>query len=395
MGSGILSGVRVLDFTWVLAGPYATRILADFGAEVIKVQSKKTGQGTENNLTGYFSHWNRNKRSITLDMSHPEAKDLLLRLVKVSDVVVENFSPRVMKNWGLDYERLKEVKPNIIMLSLSAFGQTGPWRDFVAFGPTLQALSGLTYLTSYSKEFPIGIGYAYSDIVAGLYGALAVLVALEFKDRTGKGQHIDLSQFEALCTTLGPTLMDVFINHRDILPQGNRSENIPASPYGCYRCSGEDSWCVIAVFNDEEWEKLCKIMGNPSWSKNPKFSILSNRKKNEEELNMLIEEWTVNYTSEQIVERLQKEGISAGVVQNAQDLANDPHLKARGFFIPLEHRVLGKTYGDASPIKFQEYSKDTWRASPLLGEDNHYVFTKLIGLTEEEFSSYVERGIIG
>ena len=158
MNQGILKGLRILDFTWVLAGPYATRILADFGAEVIKVQSKKTAGGVESNLTGYFSHWNRNKRSITLDMSHPEAKEIVLRLARISDVVIENFSTRVMSNWGLDYDRLKEVKPDLIMVSMSAMGQTGPWKDFVAFGPTLQALSGLTYLTSFAQESPLGIG---------------------------------------------------------------------------------------------------------------------------------------------------------------------------------------------------------------------------------------------
>jgi crotonobetainyl-CoA:carnitine CoA-transferase CaiB-like acyl-CoA transferase len=172
MNQGILKGLRILDFTWVLAGPYATRILADFGAEVIKVQSKKTAGGVESNLTGYFSHWNRNKRSITLDMSHPGANEIILRLARISDVVIENFSTRVMSNWGLAYDRLKEVKPDLIMVSMSAMGQTGPWKDFVAFGPALQALSGLTYLTQH-QESPLGVGYAYADLVAGLYAALA------------------------------------------------------------------------------------------------------------------------------------------------------------------------------------------------------------------------------
>lgn len=177
----ILSGLRVLDFTWVLAGPYATRILADFGAEVIKVQSKKTARGAESNLTGYFNTWNRNKRSITLDMSYPEAKEIVLKLMEISDVVIENFSTRVMANWGLNYERLKEVRPNLIMVSISGMGQTGPWKDFVAFGPTLHALSGLTYLTSYNKDSPIGLGYSYADPIAGLYAALAILAALEYE----------------------------------------------------------------------------------------------------------------------------------------------------------------------------------------------------------------------
>ena len=209
---GILNGLRVLDFSWVLAGPYATRILADFGAEVIKVQSQKTAEGAESNRTGYFNAWNRNKLGITLNMTHPEAAEIVLKLAGISDVVVENFSPRVMSNWGLDYARLREVKSDLIMVSLSAMGQNGPWKDFVAFGPTLQALSGLTYLTSFAQDDPMGLGYAHADHIAGLYTTIAILSALEHRDRTGEGQYIDISEFEAVCTLLGPALMDTKMN---------------------------------------------------------------------------------------------------------------------------------------------------------------------------------------
>jgi crotonobetainyl-CoA:carnitine CoA-transferase CaiB-like acyl-CoA transferase len=395
MNQGILSGLRVLDFTWILAGPYATRILGDFGAEVIKVQSKKTAMGPESNLTGYFNHWNRNKRSITLDMSYPEAREIVLRLVKMSDLLIENFSPRVMSNWGLDYERLKEVKPDLIMLSMSAMGQEGPWKDFVAYGPTLQALSGLTYLTSYTKESPVGVGYAYADPIAGLYAAFAVLSALEYRDRTGQGQYIDLSEYEAICSLVGPALLNVSINRKDILPRGNSSEAVPAAPYGCYQCSGIDRWCVIAVFNETEWEKFCILLGRPDWTKEERFSTLSKRKEHEEELNKLVEQWTIQYAPEEVVNFLQGEGISAGTVQNAKDLANDPHLISRDYFIQLNHPVLGKTVSDTSPIKMMEDSRVEWKAAPLLGEDNQYVYRDLLGFTEDELSSYVGRGIIG
>jgi len=394
MNQGILKGLRILDFTWVLAGPYATRILADFGAEVIKVQSKKTAGGVESNLTGYFSHWNRNKRSITLNMSTPETKEIVLRLARISDVVIENFSTRVMSNWGLDYERLKEVRPDIIMVSMSAMGQTGPWKDFVAFGPALQALSGLTYLTSFAQESPPGLGYAYADPVAGLHAALAILAALEFRDRTGKGQSIDLSQYEAMCTLLGPALLNASANHKDISPQGNHSDNVPAAPYGCYQCSGVDRWCVIGVFNESEWENLCTILGRPDWTREERFSHLSKRKENKEDLDRFLEHWTLQHSPEEVVTLLQQGGVAAGVVQNAEDLANDPHLRARDFFIPLEHPVLGKTIADASPIKFKENSRVEWESAPLLGEDNRYVYMELLGFTEGELSSYIEKGII-
>jgi crotonobetainyl-CoA:carnitine CoA-transferase CaiB-like acyl-CoA transferase len=394
MSKGILSGLRVLDFTWVLAGPYATRILADFGAEVIKIQSKKTAKGSESNLTGYFNHWNRNKRSITLDMSFPEARGMVLKLTAMSDVLIENFSPRVMSNWGLDFEKLKEVRSDLIMVSMSAMGQTGPWKNYVAFGPTLQALCGLTNLTSHTKRSPLGLGYAYADAISGLYAVLTVLAALQYRDRTGEGQHIDLSEYEAICTVLGPTFLDISINHTEVFPQGNRSDNILAAPYGCYKCSGVDRWCVIAVFDETEWQALCEVMGSPNWTEEERFSTLSKRKENADELDKFLEQWTLQNTPEEVVNLLQKAGIPAAVVQNAEDLAKDPQLIAREFFVHLEHPILGRTISDASPIKFEESFTKGWKAAPFLGEDNRKVYMELLGLTEGEFSSYVEKGII-
>ena len=395
MVEGILNGLRVLDFTWMVAGPYATRILADFGAEVIKVQSKKTARGAESNLTGYFNTWNRNKRSITLDMAYPEARELILKLTGISDVVIENFSPRVMSNWGLNYEKLKEVRPDLIMVSMSAMGQTGPWKDYVAFGPTLHALSGLTYLTSFEKDSPMGLGYAYADPIAGLYAAFAVLAALEYRDRTGQGQYIDLSEYEALCTLMGPSLLNISLQDQEILPQGNCPGYIAAAPYGCYQCSGTDRWCVIAVLNEKEWEILCRLLGHPDWTREERFATATRRKENRKELDELLTQWTIQHTAEEVADLLQRAGISAGVVQNAEDLSRDPQLMARDFWVELDHPVLGKTLSDRSPIRFKEDLTADWKAAPLLGEDNRYVFLELLGLTEGEFSSYTEKGVIG
>lgn len=395
MNRGILNGLRVLDFTRVLAGPYTTRILADFGAEVIKVQSRRTARSGEANLTAYFCNWNRNKRSITLDLNHHEARRIVLRLAGISDVVVENFSPRVMSNWGLNYEKLKVVNPDLIMVSMSGMGQTGPWKDFVAFAPTIQSLGGLTYLTSFSPDCPTGLGHSYADVIVGLYGALGILAALEHRDRTGQGQHIDLSEYEAICTLIGPTLLDVFANSRDILPQGNRSPYLPAAPYGCYKCRGKDRWCVIAVFDDNEWNALCRALGHPRWAEEKRFSTLSERKEHTEELDELLERWTTKQTAEDVVQILQKAGVPAGIVQNAQDLANDSHLLARRVFAHLEHPVLGNTVTDTYPTKLEDYQRDNWKAAPSLGEDNAYVCKELLGLSEAEFSSYIEGGIIG
>ena len=395
MNKGVLNGFRVLDFTWMLAGPYATRILADFGAEVIKVQSGKTAGGAESNLRGYFNTWNRNKRGITLNMSHPEAREIALRLTGISDVVIENFSPRVMSNWGLDYEKMKEVRPDLIMVSMSAMGQTGPWRDFVAYGPTIQALSGLTYLTSFSQDAPMDLGYSYADVIAGLYAALAVLAALEYRDRTGKGQYVDISEYEAMCTLMGPAILDAYLNNNEILPKGNESDHIPAAPYGCYRCLRMDRWCVIAVFNEAEWQTLCHVMGHPPWTRKERFSTLSKRKAHADELDELLGQWTAKYTSEELVRLLQEAGVPAGAVQNAKDIAKDPQLRARDYFMKLEHPALGMVASDASPIKFSGSVTADWKAASLLGEDNHYVYTELLGLTESELSLYIEKGVIG
>jgi crotonobetainyl-CoA:carnitine CoA-transferase CaiB-like acyl-CoA transferase len=390
-----LHGIRVLDFTWMLAGPYATRIFADFGAEVIKIQSKKTAKGAESNLTGYFNTWNRNKRSITLDMAYPEAREMVLKLTEKSDVVIENFSPRVMSNWGLDYGKLKEVKPDLIMLSMSAMGQGGPWKDYVAFAPTLHALSGLTSLTSFEKDAPIGLGYAYADIVAGLYAAFAVLAGMEYRDRTGQGQYIDLSEYEAICTLMGPSLLDTLLNDKEILPEGNCPDYIAAAPYGCYKCSGEDRWCVVAVGTEEEWRSLCRVLGHPEWMNEDRFTTSAKRTENRKELDELLTKWTIQHKAEEVVSLLQEAGVSSGVVQNAEDLSRDPQLMARNFFVQLEHPALGKTVSDSSPVRFEEDFTVGWKAAPQLGDDNRYVFLELLGLTESELSSYAEKGIIG
>jgi crotonobetainyl-CoA:carnitine CoA-transferase CaiB-like acyl-CoA transferase len=394
MQSAILQGLRVVDLTRIVAGPHTTRMLADFGAEVIKVQSAKMATGIESNTTPYFCAWNRNKRSITLDMDQHEAREILLKLVKISDIVVENFSPRVMSNWDLDYAALKESNENLIMLSMSATGQSGPWKDFVAYGPTVQSLGGLTFLTSYSREAPMGFGYAYADMVSGLYGAISILAALEHRDRCGQGQHIDLSEYEAVCTTIGPALIDAHFNQNQVVPGGNEAEQRPAAPYGCYKCSGEDRWCVIAVFTEDEWQSLCGVLGNPAWSVGEKFSSMASRKKYKAILDTHISEWTAELTAENVADCLQQAGIAAGVVQNAENLANDPQLTAGEFFTSLNHPVLGEIKTDTYPLKFRNCSPTPWKASPLLGEANQYVFQELLGMKKTTIQSYIDEGII-
>ncbi len=390
-----LAGVRVLDFTWMLAGPYATRMLADFGAEVIKVQSRKVATGAEQNDTSYFATWNRNKLGITLDLSRPEARGLVLDLVKKCDVVIENFTPRVMDNWGLNYEKLKQVNPGLVMVSLSGFGHSGPWRDFAALGPTEQALSGLTQLTSYSRGKPDGIGFAYADHVSGLYAALAVTSALYRRDVIGQGAYLDISEYEAACSLLGPAIIDYALNGNAARPTGNRPSGQPAAPHGCYPCAGEDRWCAIAVFSENEWRALCELVGNPNWSREERFGNLQRRCDNSEELDALIAGWTAGYEPQKLMDILQTAGVPAAIVSKADDLARDPHLAERGFFTDLIHPILGRLRSDGSPIRLSATPAGCRKAAPMLGEDNRRVFVDLLGMDVGQFESYVNDGIIG
>ena len=389
-----LKGIRVLDLTRVLAGPYCTRILADFGAEVIKIQSKRTARGAESNGTPYFNAWNRGKRSITLNLDLPEARDLFLALVKISDLVIENFSPRVMSNWNLNYGRLKEIKSDLIMLSMSAAGQTGPWKDLVAFAPTIHSLSGMTHLTSFSEDSPYGPGFAYSDIIAGLFGVFSILNALECREKTGSGLFIDLSEYEAMSYLIGPALIETFANSNPVKPSGNSSSYINAAPHGCYKCSGEDEFCVIAVFNDSEWAALCDVLGNPSWTNEERFSSVEKRSDNATALDQLIQEWTESFSAEEVVTLLQNAKVSAGIVQNAQDLAMDTQLKFRNFFVDIDHPLLGVHKTDTFPVLFDGNRIKSLKPSPLLGEDNEYVFKDLLNLDQEKIESYINKGII-
>jgi len=389
----VLAGIRVIDFTRMLSGPYATRILGDFGAEVIKIQSRSTAQGVERNDTPYFGAWNRNKRSICLNLNRPEARDLILKLTARSDIVVENFSPRAMANWGLTYKRLRQVKPDLIMASISAMGQTGPWKNYVGYAPTFHALSGIIAQSSQSPEVPIEIGNPYGDVIAGLYAAIAILASLEYRNRTGKGQYIDISAYEAMCTLLGSSLMeDHFVLTENGPPKAMESYGADAL-CGCYPCSGDDRWCVIRIVHDTEWQSLCRILNKSEWMSH-KFSANAWRRKHRSELDKVIAEWTIRYSPKTIVRRLQKEGIAAGVVQNAEDLARDTQLAARRFFISMEHPALGTTHSDRSALWPWRETPAGWKAAPLLGEDNRYVFVELLGKSEADFQSLIKNGII-
>ncbi len=389
--SSVLHNIRILDFTWVLAGPYATRIMADFGAEVIKIQPL-VPEEEDTFSRGYYNTWNRNKLGVTLNLSKPQGVALAKKLVAISDAVVENFTPRVMANWGLDYDSLKKVKPDLIMLSMSTMGGSGPWRHYAGFGPTVQAFSGITYLTSYPSKPPLGLGSSYADHIAGLLACLALLGALEYRQRTGEGQYIDVSQVEAMSSLLGDAILDYTVNGKEAEPVGNSSAE--AAPHGVYRCRGDDRWCAIAVFTDGEWQGFKLALGNPPWAEGRRFASLAARLKNSEQLNRLVEGGTKEHTAEEAMALLQERGVAAGVVQDASDLAQDPQLKQRGFFIELDHPELGKTISDAVPIKLSDTPARYTRAAPVLGQDNDYIYGELLGMSEDELAELRQQGII-
>jgi benzylsuccinate CoA-transferase BbsF subunit len=382
----VLHNIRILDFSWVLVGPYATRILADFGAEVIKVQPLLPREEDEFRR-GYYNTWNRNKLGITLNLNKPEGIALAKRLVNISDAVVENFTPRVMANWGLDYESLKEIKPDIIMLSLSTMGNSGPWRDYTGFGPTIQAFSGMIYLTSFPGKPPLGLGISYADHIAGLIGCLALLGALEYRQKTGEGQYIDLSQVEAMASLLGGAILDYQLKGREVGAVGNSSTE--AAPHGVYRCKGDDRWCAIAVFSDEEWRGFKRALGNPPWAEDKNLATFSRRLRNKARLDRLVADWTKEHTAEEVMTLLQGQGVAAGVVQDARELAKDPQLKERGFFIEL-----GKAISDGVPVRLSRTPARYRRVAPTLGQDNDYVYKKLLGMSEGELAGLRQMGIV-
>jgi len=377
-----LVGIRVLDFTWILAGPFTTAMMADYGAEVIKVQSHKIANGTEQNDSYYFATLNRNKRSITLDMSKPEARDLALQLAGKCDIVIQNFTPRVMENWGLDYETFKKANPAIIMVNLSAMGNTGPWRDFAALADTIEALSGLI-----DPGDPLLTGYPCSDIVSGLFTFNAILAALEQRRQKGLGCNIDISEFEAMCSFMGP---QVFASINNECP----SEGNAAAPSGCYKCRGKDRFCYISVHTQEQWMKLRQAMGNPGWAEQPQFSSAEERNKNKEELDKHLGLWTAGYNAKSLVRLLQAGGIPCSVLSDASALAKDPQLKSRGFFNTYIHPSLGEITYAVSPLKRSLTSPQLIKPAPLLGEDNDYVFSDIMGIDKGTIKEYIGKKIL-
>jgi benzylsuccinate CoA-transferase BbsF subunit len=387
-----LDGVRVLDFTWVVAGPVTTRTLADLGAEVIKVE-RRASLDFGDRRGGLSGSLMRGKQSVVLDLNDPRGLDLARRLAAISDVVIDNFSARVMANLGLDYESLCALRPDIVCVRMTGFGLTGPDRDHVSYGPTLQAIAGYTLLMAEPGQPPAGFGYSYSDLAGGNLGALAVLAALWHRRRTGRGQLVDLAQLEAVASLLGPTLLARATDGGVSKPAGNASQEAPGAPHGVYPCAGDDRWLAITIFSDAEWERLTATLG---WTFEPRFARRDDRVHHAAELDRLVAAWTRGQRAEEAMALLQRAGIACGLVANAEDLCvRDPQLAARGHFVDVATPEGLSVRLDGPPYLLSETPAHPSGPGPLLGEHGDRVLTDLLGLDEEAIRALRLAGVVG
>jgi crotonobetainyl-CoA:carnitine CoA-transferase CaiB-like acyl-CoA transferase len=395
-----LEGVRILDFTWVVAGPVATRILADQGAEVIKIErgDKDATSVMGPRRVGLQGELHRNKRSAAINMTKPRGVELARRLAAMSDLVMDNFSARVMRMWGMDYDTLAKIKPDIISISMSGLGHTGPRCNYVSYGPTLQALAGFTRMMADSRGEPAGYGYSYADMAGGYSGALAALIALWHRKRTGRGQFVDLSQFEALASLVGPALLDISVNDRAQVPPGWRSQEGPAAPHGAYRCrrrgDDNDRWIVIAVRSQAEWERFVVALDNPAWVTDPKFRTLYLRMRNREELDANVSRWAATVDAEAAMALLQRAGVAAGVALNGADLSVDPQLAERDFFAHVKLPDGGSTRLTGVPMQLSATPGSVRTVAPEVGEDNDYILGELLGLSRADREELIAEGVV-
>ena len=422
-----LEGIRVVDITVIYAGPFATMHLADWGAEVIRVESTKHFQvltrggmarppqeiisnpTRTGGLATYckrdvtFRPWNRwtlfnaharNKLGCTMDLTQPRGKELFKKLIQVSDVFLESNTPHVMENLGLTYDVLKEVNPRLIMLSMPGFGQYGPYKYYRSLGVHQECFIGHTFLRGYPDSDPSTTSTLFhADEASGATAAFAVLAALHYRDRTGKGQFINMAQAEATMPHLGEAIMDYTMNKRVQTSSGNRLPG--AAPCGCYRCQGEDRWINITVTSDEEWEGLCRAMGEPQWTREERFSDSPSRDKHQDELDKLIEEWTIKENHYTLMYLLQREGVPAGPVIFEDDAYTDPHLKERGFFEELTHEECGTHLYPGLGWRMSK-TPNNLRLPPVrLGEHNEYVYKQVLKVSDEEYRKLEKEGHIG
>lgn len=400
-----LEGIVVCDFSWVGAGPIATNVLGQCGADVIKIESKsrpdllrtggpfKDGIGEGLERSGYFANRNTNKKGISLDMNHPKARAVVVRLIRKSDIIINNFRVGQMEKWNLGWEDVKKINPRIIYVTMSLQGETGPQKNYMGFGVNLNALCGLTARACFPGERPFGTGTNYTDhVMAPSHTLFGIMAALLDRERTGKGQTVAISQLKS-AISMAPTSAMAYAANDDILgPVGFSDPD--AAPHGVFAARGYRKWIAIAVFAESEWGALKKVMGNPEWAEDQRFNSVKNRKGNEEELNGYIEEWTKRRYADWLMNELIQNGVRAGVVNDARGAIEDEHLRQRDFWSYLDHPVMGTTLYNRAPIRFSKTPLRMESAAPLLGQHTREVLTGMLDYTEVEVNTLLEEKVL-
>jgi crotonobetainyl-CoA:carnitine CoA-transferase CaiB-like acyl-CoA transferase len=406
-----LEGVRILDFTWLGAGAKSTRHLAAYGAEVIRIEWKgkmdflrlarpyqlaadedPATTGDSVNRSASFNNLNPGKLGISLNLRHPKGKELFRSLLPKADVVLDNYTADTLKDWGFGYEVMDAIRPGIIYVQSPGFGYRGPYRDYRSYGPTAAAVAGITHMAGLPDRYPSGWGFSYMDVVTPWNIAIAVLACLRYRERTGKGQWIDLSQAGPGYLLTGTALLDYAVNGREYVRTGNRSPYLPAAPHGAYPCAGEEAWVAIACFSDDDWRRLVEALGNPSWAGQPRFATLDGRLANQDALDACLGETTRGWDRYALMEVLQGAGVAAGVCQTPADrFDTDPQHRARGEYRMVSHAELGEYAVEEVPSRWSRTQPHTGgtegRGAPCYGEHNARVYGELLGLGAEELAA--------
>ncbi len=397
----ILEGIRIIALTTGYAGPYAGRLLAQYGAEIIKVESQSGGLDSFRHYGQYksldaaprFIECNLGVRSVTINLKNPTGVRLVTELAARSDAILQNFRPNVLDRLGLGDEELRKVNPGIIIVKMPGFGSTGPKSSYGTWGFNLTAFSGMTYLWNHpDQDRPIGSQGVYPDHLGFILAPTIIVAALLHRQMTGKGVSIDLAQIEATAYTLGVTYLEASMNSHKPQPKGNR--NPVAAPHGCYRCRGEDRWCVISIGSDEEWQKFCRILGRPDLAAEPRFSDRRGRCKHAAELDKIVESWTQSRSAEEIMEALQAQGIAAGVVQTGADLLKDPQLRHRSYFARFSDSPIGPFEIPRTALRFMGMDEEPISLPSLLGADTDQVLRDILGYDEATISQWKSEGIL-
>ena len=392
-----LDGIRVVDFGQMIAVPILGQWLARLGAEVILIESRANlpsrafgpfANEPGPNTSAIFNYMNRNKRSCTLNLRKREGVDLAKRLIGASDIVQENFSPGTMDRLGLAYEALRQVKPGLVMLSLSAFGATGPWRSYSALHSGVVLLSGLGAVTGYPNDRPRMPGSSLPDPISAVYGLLAIAQALRHRSATGRGQHIDLAMTETVQALLADAIAEQTLFEREPERIGNRHRR--KAPHGVYRARGDDAWLAISVGSETQWQALCTAIGRSDLADDGRFASEDDRRSRHEELDRVIGGWTGQREASDAAAVLQQAGVPAAPVLNERDVLHDPHLTSRGFIVEDRHTEAGTHRMAGMPWRFRRSSLAESRPAPLLGEGNEYVFREILGLDPGEMA-HLER----